>query len=138
MADRKTKMKDGVEHHDDEKEKLKTGDEFDGYSIYLAEDEDGDFLAHFVEMPNVSAFGATPELALEELKIAWEGVKKSYLKHGEEIPLAPRRKEYSGQFNVRIDKRAHRQLAIEAAQAGISLNALVAQKLTQTPVLKAA
>jgi len=52
----------------------------------------------------------------------------------EEIPTAPSRKEYSGQFNVRIDRRDHRALAIEAAQAGLSLNALVAQKLHQSVI----
>lgn len=104
-------------------------DQFDGFSIYLSEDEDGDFIAHFVELPNVSAFANTPEEAIHELKIAWEGVKKSYQKHGESIPVAPSRKEYSGQFNVRISKQIHRELAIEAAQSGISLNALVSQKL---------
>ena len=35
---------------------------------------------------------------------------------------------------MRIDKRDHRALAIEAALAGISLNALVAQKLHQSLV----
>lgn len=110
--------------------RLKMSDQFDGFSIYLAEDEDGDFLAHFIEMPQVSAFANTPEDALHELKLAWEGVKESYRKHGEPTPVAPSKKEYSGQFNVRIDKRTHRQLAIEAAQCGISLNALVSQKLT--------
>jgi predicted HicB family RNase H-like nuclease len=104
-------------------------DLFDGFSVYLAEDEDGDFLAHFIELPNVSAFASTPEEALRELKIAWEGIKESYRKHDELIPLAPAKKEYSGQFNVRIDKRVHRELAIEAAQSGLSLNALVSQKL---------
>jgi predicted HicB family RNase H-like nuclease len=106
--------------------------QFDGFSIYLAEDEEGDFLAHFVEMPNVSAFAETPEQALNELKVAWEGVKKSYRKHGDPIPIAPTQKEYSGRFNVRIDRRIHRDLVIEAVQAGITLNALVAQKLAQT------
>ena len=43
----------------------------------------------------------------------------------------PSRKEYSGQFNVRIDKRIHRGLVLEATKAGISLNALVAQKLAR-------
>ena len=38
---------------------------------------------------------------------------------------------YNRPFNVRIDKRVHRALAVEAAQAGISLNALVAQKLAK-------
>ena len=59
-------------------------------------------------------------------------MKVSYRKHGDPIPLAPTRKEYSGQFNVRFDKRVHRALAIEAARAGITLNALVAQKLAQS------
>jgi len=106
-------------------------DNFDGFSIYLLQD-DGDFIAHFVELPNVSAAGSTVEEALIELSEAWEAMKESYIKHNELIPVAPSRKEYSGQFNVRIDKRDHRALAIEAARAGISLNALVAQKLHQS------
>jgi predicted HicB family RNase H-like nuclease len=48
--------------------------------------------------------------------------------------MAPSKKVYSGQFNVRIDKRDHRALAIEAIKAGMSLNALVAQKLHQAVV----
>lgn len=104
-------------------------DQFDGFTVNLYLDEDGDWLAHFVELPNISAFADLPERALKELAVAWEGVKESYRKHREEIPIAPSRKEYSGQFNVRIDKRIHRALAAEAAKAGVSLNALVAQKL---------
>ena len=68
---------------------------------------------------------------VEELRTAWALVKESYEEAGEPIPVAPARRNYSGQFNVRIDKRIHRALAIEAAQAGISLNALVAQKLAK-------
>jgi predicted HicB family RNase H-like nuclease len=109
-------------------------DEFDGFSIHLLEDNDGDFVAHFVELPNVSASGATASSALSELKIAWKAMKQSYRKHGDEIPLAPTRNEYSGQFNIRIDKRDHRALAIEAARVGLSLNALVAQKLHQSVI----
>ncbi len=105
-------------------------DQFEGYTVSVFLDDDGDYLAHFIEMPSISAFGETPERALQELKTAWEGVKESCVKHGDPIPVAPARKEYSGRFNVRIDRRIHRALAIEAAQAGISLNALVAQKLS--------
>ena len=104
-------------------------DDFDGFSIELFRDDDGDWLAHFEELPNVSAFGSSPEEALEELKESWEVMKESYLSHNETIPVAPSKKDYSGHFNVRIDKRVHRALAVEAAQVGISLNALVAQKL---------
>lgn len=111
---------------------MENQDRFDGYSVNIFLDEDGDYLAHFVEMPNVSAFGESPEQALQELETAWVGVKESYQKHGEPIPVAPTRKAYSGQFNVRIDRRLHRALAVEAAKAGISLNALVSQKLANT------
>lgn len=57
-------------------------------------------------------------------------MKESYISHNQSIPLAPFRKEYSGQFNVRVDKRVHRALVLEALRAKISLNALVSQKLT--------
>ena len=106
---------------------------FDGFSLHLFYDEnDNDWVAHFVEFPTVSAFGETPEKATEELKIAWQGIKESYIKQGETIPISPSRKSYSGQFNVRVDKRLHKELAIEACQFGVSLNSLVAQKLAQT------
>jgi len=110
---------------------MKRFDPFDGYTINVFLDDDGEYLAHFVELPNVSAFGESPEDALRELQTAWEGVKESYRKHGEPVPVAPARKEYSGQFNVRIDRRVHRALAIEAAKAGVSLNAIVSQKLAR-------
>jgi len=106
-------------------------DNFDGFSVNLFQDEDGDWLAHLVEMPGISAFADTPAAALAELTIAWKAAKESYQAHNEPVPVAPARKEYSGQFNVRIDKRLHRRLAMEAGRAGISMNALVAQKLAQ-------
>ncbi len=65
---------------------------FDGFVINLYVDEQGDWLAHFQEMPNISAFGDTPQEALEELKIAWELVKEDYQEKGWEIPVAISRK----------------------------------------------
>ena len=107
-------------------------EEFDGFTVTLHPDEEGDWVAHFLELPNVSAFAETPNAAVEELKEAWEAMKESFVKHNEPIPKAPIRKDYSGQFNVRIDKRIHCALAVEATRAGISLNALVGQKLAQS------
>ena len=107
-------------------------DRSDGYTVSVFLDDDGEYLAHFVEMPNVSAFGESPEQALHELETAWEAVKESYQMHGEPVPVAPSRKDYSGQFNVRIDRRLHRALAMEAAKAGVSLNAIVSQKLAKS------
>ena len=101
------------------------------FNTHLTIDEDGDWQANLVELPQVSAFAETPEVALEELSAAWEAMKESHRKHGQAVPVAPAKKEYGGQFNVRVDKRVHCALAVEAAQAGVSLNALVAQTLAQ-------
>lgn len=69
--------------------------DWDGYTIDLYRNDDGDWLAYLVDMSNVSAFGDTPENALNELYEAWEGMKQCYKADGEDISIAPRRKEYS-------------------------------------------
>ena len=107
-------------------------DRFDGFTVNVFLDEDGDYLAHFVEMPNVSAFSDTPEGALRELAVAWKGVKESYRKHHEPIPQAPSREAYNRPFNVPVDAQLYHVLTDEAAKAGMSLYALVAQKLKST------
>ncbi len=107
-------------------------DVFDGFMVNVFLDEDGDYLAHFFEMPNVSAFSDTPEGALKELAVAWQGVKESYRKHNEPIPKAPSRKGYSGPRHIPVDEPLYRALAIEATRAGMSLYTLAAQKLTKT------
>ena len=112
--------------------KRRERDRFDGYAVELFLDEDNDWLAHLVELPGISAFGPTPEKALKELDIAWAAARESYAARGLEIPAAPARRQYHGIFQVRIDRRVHRALAIEAERAGVSLNALVAQKLAKS------
>ena len=110
-------------------------DDFDGFTVNLFFDEDGDYLAHFVEMPNVSAFADTPEGALRELAVAWKGVRESYQKHHESIPKAPSRNAYEEPFNVPVDAQLYRVLTHEAAKVGMSLYTLVTQKLSKTTAL---
>ena len=106
-------------------------DDFDGFMINVFFDEDGDYLAHLVELPNVSAFGPTPAEALAELRIAWQSVKESYQAAGEPVPQAPSREGYEGPLNIPIDAKLYHALVDEAAEAGMSLYALVAQKLSE-------
>ena len=110
-------------------------DMFDGFAVNVFLDEDGDYLAHFVEMPNVSAFSDTPENALRELAVAWKGVKESYRKHHDPIPQASSREGYEGPFNVPVDAQLYHVLANEAAETGMSLYALVTQKLKSAGVV---
>ena len=110
-------------------------DDFDGFMINVFFDEDGDYLAHLVELPNVSAFGPTPAEALTELRTAWQLVKESYQAAGEPVPQAPSREGYEGPHNVPVDAQLYHALVDEAAKAGMSLYALAAQKLaTRTPI----
>ena len=100
-------------------------------------DEDGDYLAHFVEMPNVSAFSDTPAGALRELAVAWRCVKESYDEHRESIPKTPTRYGYEGPFNIPVDAQLYHALADEAARVGVSLYTIVAQRLKSTePVIQ--
>ncbi len=57
-------------------------DRFDGYTINIYLDDDGDWLAHFVELPEVSAFASSPQDALDELAQAWSGERQSYEARG--------------------------------------------------------
>ncbi|QLE57330.1 type II toxin-antitoxin system HicB family antitoxin [Nostoc sp. TCL26-01] len=69
--------------------------DFNGFTISIYFDEQGDWLAYFQEMSNISAFGDTPQQALEELNLAWELLKEDYQAKGKEIPIAPARKKFS-------------------------------------------
>ena len=53
-------------------------DNFDRFTVKVFLDEDGDYLAHFVELPNGSAFGPTHAKALAELRAAWKLMKECY------------------------------------------------------------
>jgi predicted HicB family RNase H-like nuclease len=49
---------------------------------------------------------------------------------GEAVPEAMSDRRYSGSFVTRVPEQLHRTLAIEAAEAGVSLNRLVSYKLS--------
>ncbi len=67
---------------------------FNGFAINLELDGEDAGLVHFVEAPEISAFGGTPEEALVELVVAWEAVKETYRAEGSPVP-APARKSHS-------------------------------------------
>lgn len=107
-------------------------DYFDGFTIKIFLDEDGDYLAHFIELPNVSAFGPTPAQALIELKTAWELMKECYQEDNIPVPKAPEQGLNDASFNVPVDPQLYHRLTDEAAKAGMSLYTFVTQKLAET------
>ena len=64
-------------------------------------------------------------------------MKECYREAGVPVPKAPSREGYEEPFNVLVDAQLYHVLANEAAEARISLYALVAQKLKSTgPVVQ--
>ena len=68
--------------------RLDKDNRFDGFTVNLRQEE-GEWLAHFIELPNVSAYGDTIENAVSELKIAWQLMKESYQVAGKEDCVIP-------------------------------------------------
>jgi predicted HicB family RNase H-like nuclease len=54
---------------------------------------------------------------------------KDMIENSEDIPKPIAIRQYSGKFMVRIPPEVHRQLAMEAAESGVSLNRLASAKL---------
>lgn len=61
---------------------------------------------------------------LENIVSEFHSAVDDYLEFCAEVGKAPE-KEYKGTFNVRIDPKLHRAIAIDAMKKGISLNATV-------------
>ena len=73
-------------------------DQFDGFSIYLAEDEDGDFLAHFIEMPQVSAFANTPVSHPSRRTVLWAHASASRCNENPRPEFRPARRRNPNSF----------------------------------------
>jgi predicted HicB family RNase H-like nuclease len=101
------------------------------YSVVWSE-EDKAFIGRVLEFPSLAAHGSTQAKALSEIRSVVQNVFDDLVESGEEVPEPLNRWSYSGKLNVRLPKYLHRQLAIEAAEEGVSLNQLITTKLAAT------
>lgn len=92
-------------------------------------DEDGEYVALSAEFPSLSWLAGTPEDALAGMRALVSDVVQEMESVGEAVPEPLSRKRYSGKFQVRVTPECHRTLAIEAAEARVSLNRYVSDKL---------
>lgn len=93
-------------------------------------EEDREHVGLCAEFPSLSWLAASPEAALRGIRTAVAKVVEDMQANGEAIPEALASRHFSGKFMVRVPPEVHRQLAVEAAEAGVSLNRLASAKLS--------
>ena len=91
--------------------------------------EDGEHVGLCAEFASLSWLAKTPEAALKGIQKVVGDVVADMQASGDTIPAALAEKSYSGEFRVRIPPMLHRNLALMAAEQGVSLNRLASSKL---------
>ena len=94
-------------------------------------EEDGEYVGLCVELPSLSWLAATPEEALQGVRRVVADAVSDMKANGEPLPDPIASRRYSGKFMVRVPPETHRRLALQAAEAGVSLNRLASAKLSQ-------
>ncbi|MCL5285169.1 MAG: type II toxin-antitoxin system HicB family antitoxin [Nitrospirae bacterium] len=88
-----------------------------------------------IDMFHGRVINATPNTfygkSVDELKEEFKTTIEEYLEFCKEKGLEPVR-PYSGKFNLRISPGLHRNIAMEAAKSGKSLNSWIAECLEQS------
>jgi predicted HicB family RNase H-like nuclease len=99
------------------------------YRVTWSED-DKEYVGLCAEFSSLSWLSNTMESALKGIRNIVEEVIKDMKENGEEIPQPIANKNYSGKFMVRLPPEVHRDLAIQAAESGVSINRLVSSRLS--------
>ena len=105
-------------------------EKIDKYSFRIFwSEEDNEYVGECLEFPSLSWLAPTQEEALSGIKKLVAECVEDMLTNGEKVPEPLSSRKYSGRFTVRISPELHRKLAIEAKEAGLSLNRLAMLKL---------
>jgi predicted HicB family RNase H-like nuclease len=92
-------------------------------------EEDQEYVGLCAEMPSLSWLEKSPEKALGGIRKLVSNCVADMTRNGDEIPKPLSTRTFSGKFVVRVPPEVHRMLAIQAAEAGVSLNRLISSKL---------
>jgi len=93
-------------------------------------DEDGEYVGLCAEFPSLSWLDKTQEAALQGIRKLVAAAVLDMESNNENVPQSLALKSYSGKFMVRIPPNIHRDIAIQAAEAKVSINRVVSAKLS--------
>lgn len=91
--------------------------------------EDEEHLGLCAEFPSLSWLAATPGEALSGIRKLVRSVLSDMQVNGESSPEPLADRTYSGRLVVQVPPETHRELAIRAAEEGVSLSRLVSARL---------
>jgi predicted HicB family RNase H-like nuclease len=92
-------------------------------------DEDQEYVGLCAEFPSLSWLANTPEAALRGILDIVADTVLDMQSNNESIPEPLAMRRYSGIFTVRTLPDVHKRLAIQAAEAKVSINRLICSKL---------
>ena len=92
-------------------------------------EEDQEYVGLCAEFTSLSWLEKTPEKALAGIRKLVKDCVSEMEEGNEPVPEPMATTNYSGKFMVRVPPETHRSLAIQAAEAGVSLNRLIASRL---------
>ena len=102
--------------------------QFYTYRVFWSE-EDEEFVGLCAEFPGLSWLDENQALVLKGIVDLVQECMDDLVANKEPVPEPLSQRQYSGKFMVRIPPEQHRELAIQAAEQGVSLNRLVSRKL---------
>lgn len=102
--------------------------QFYTYRVFWSE-EDEEFVGLCAEFPGLSWLDENQALTLKGIVDLVQECIDDLIANQDPVPEPLSKRDYSGKFMVRIPPEQHRELAIQAAEQGVSLNRLVSSKL---------
>lgn len=105
--------------------------EIDRYTYRVTwSEEDQAHVGLCAEFPSLSWLDKNPEKALTGIRKLVQSAVQDMVANKETVPAALSARTFSGKFMVRVPPEMHRMLTIQAAESGVSLNRLIASKLS--------
>ena len=99
------------------------------YRVFWS-DEDEEYVGLCAEFGLLSHLDDTPERALTGIRELVSRAVQLNLEDGIAVPEPLSTRRYSGTITLRVPPETHRALAMDAAEAGVSMNRLAAERLS--------
>jgi len=98
------------------------------YRVFWSE-EDKEFVGAVAEFPYLSFLDEDQHKAFDGIIDVVDKALELYIEDGDTPPEPLGKKFYSGKLSLRLTPEQHKRAAMQAAEAGISINKLLASKI---------